>query len=62
MFFSKLMFTKHGPLAKVWLAAHQQKVTKSTVVSANIEESVHDIVDPSAPLALRLSGQVRLLI
>ena len=53
--------TNKGPLAKVWLAAHERKLTKAQLLETNIERSVKDIVDQdAAPLALRLSGQLLL--
>lgn len=39
MFFSSLLFTKRGSLAKVWLAAHHQdkRLSKTVVLTTNIE-------------------------
>lgn len=60
MFYSNFVFTKKGPLAKVWLAAHQadRKLTKSFVLDTNIEDSAKRILKPTAPLAIRLSAQL----
>ena len=62
MFYSETLLSKTGPLARVWLAANlERKVTKTHVLDQNIESSVNAIVDQgSAPLALRLSGQLLL--
>lgn len=61
MFFSKFMFVKKGALSRVWLAAHEQKkLTRHIILNTSINESVNTIVDPGAPLALRLSGQLLL--
>lgn len=62
MFYSETLLSKTGPLARVWLAANlERKVSKSAVLDQNIESSVNAIVDQgSAPLALRLSGQLLL--
>ncbi|KAI9199399.1 Rec8 like protein-domain-containing protein [Polychytrium aggregatum] len=63
MFFSENLFTKKGPLAKVWLAAvWERKLSKSQFIQTNIQSSVSAIVggDGQAPMALRLSGQLLL--
>jgi cohesin complex subunit SCC1 len=61
MFYSKFMFVKKGPLSKVWIAAHfQRKLTKTLVQGTDINISAKSILDPSTPLALRLSGQLLL--
>ena len=62
MFYSETLLAKTGPLARVWLSANvERKLSKSHVLSSNIGDSVHAIVDRGqAPLALRLSGQLLL--
>ena len=62
MFYSETLLAKTGPLARVWLSANvERKLSKSHVLSSNINDSVNAIVDRGqAPLALRLSGQLLL--
>lgn len=61
MFYSKFMFVKKGPLSKVWLAAHfHRKLNKLMVQGTDICLSAKSVLDPAAPLALRLSGQLLL--
>ena len=62
MFYSETLLSKTGPLARVWLSANiERKLSKSSVLTSNIESSVNAIVEPGqAPLALRLSGQLLL--
>lgn len=61
MFYSKFMFVKKGPLAKVWLAAHfHRKLNKQMVQGTDINLSCKSILEPQAPLALRLTGQLLL--
>lgn len=61
-FFSATLFSKKGVLGKIWLAGNHwdKQVTKKDVEKTNIETSVSDIVSPSEPLALRISGQLLL--
>lgn len=61
MFYSNFMFVKKGPLSKIWLAAHfYRKLTKHLVLGTDINISAKSILDPTSPLALRLSGQLLL--
>lgn len=62
MFYSETLLSKTGPLAKTWLAANlERKLTKTHIMQSNIESSVNAIVDQgTAPMALRLSGQLLL--
>mmetsp|Transcript_13420 Transcript_13420/g.26315 ORF Transcript_13420/g.26315 Transcript_13420/m.26315 type:complete len:530 (+) Transcript_13420:71-1660(+) len=61
MFFSQYIVVNKGPLNKVWLAAHmQKKLTKNFVIEIDIVDNVKTLLDPSTPLALRLSGQLLL--
>ncbi|KAK9468249.1 Rec8 like protein-domain-containing protein [Lipomyces arxii] len=62
MFYSDVLLSKKGPLARVWLAANlERKLSKAQFLQTDIEKSVGAIVgDDVAPMALRLSGQLLL--
>ena len=62
MFYSETLLSKTGPLARVWLSANlERKLSKTHIIQSNIESSVNAIVDQgTAPMALRLSGQLLL--
>jgi len=61
MFYAQNILTKKGPLAKIWLAAHMQnKLTKAMVYSTDVDQSCEKIIQPEAPLALRLSSNLML--
>jgi cohesin complex subunit SCC1 len=61
MFYSQYILARKGPLGKIWLAAHfEKKLTKSQVFATDITESVNSIVNPTVPLALRVSGHLML--
>lgn len=62
MFYSETLLSKTGPLARVWLSANlERKLSKTHILQSNIESSVSAIVDQgTAPMALRLSGQLLL--
>ncbi len=62
MFYSETLLSKTGPLARVWLSANlERKLSKTHILQSNIENSVSAIVDQgTAPMALRLSGQLLL--
>ena len=61
MFYSQVILARKGPLGKIWLAAHwDKKLTKNQIFSTDISDSVDKIVNPSAPLALRVSGHLML--
>ena len=61
MFYSQVILARKGPLGKIWLAAHwDKKLTKQNVFSCDITESVENILNPTAPLALRVSGHLML--
>ncbi|CAM9874071.1 unnamed protein product, partial [Heterosigma akashiwo] len=61
MFYSQYILAKKGPLGKVWLAAHwDKKLTKIQIFSTDIVESADSIVNPTVPLALRVSGHLLL--
>lgn len=41
MLLSELILSKRGPLAKVWIAAHQErKLSKQATLGVDVEESV----------------------
>lgn len=61
MFYSQHVLAKKGPLGKVWLASvWPKRLTKTQIFQADIVSYVDNIVNPSAPLALRLSGHLML--
>jgi cohesin complex subunit SCC1 len=62
MFYSQVILAKKGPLAKVWLAAHwgDKKLARPQIFATDISQSCSDIMNPSVPLALRLSGHLLL--
>jgi N terminus of Rad21 / Rec8 like protein len=62
MFYSSLILTKKGPLAKVWLAAHwgDKKLNRPQIFGTDITQVVDSIVAPPVPLALRMSGHLLL--
>lgn len=61
MFYSQVILARKGPLGKIWLAAHwDKKLTKHHIFSCDITESVENILNPTAPLALRVSGHLML--
>lgn len=62
MFYSDIILSKRGPLAKVWLAAHaERRLSKSQLIHTDIEQSVATIIgEDGGPMALRLSGQLLL--
>lgn len=61
MFYSQVILARKGPLGKIWLAAHwDKKLTKQNIFSCDITESVDSILNPTAPLALRVSGHLML--
>jgi cohesin complex subunit SCC1 len=47
-----------GNLSRVWLAAHDKRVSKPTITQLDVSELADEIRDPATPLALRLSGQL----
>ena len=62
MFYSQIILAKKGPLAKVWLAAHNWNDKKlggrPQIFATDIAASVDSIVHPTVPLALRVSGHL----
>nr|XP_043611727.1 sister chromatid cohesion 1 protein 3 [Erigeron canadensis] len=61
MFYSHNLLAKKGPLGTVWCAAHlQNRLKKSNYITINIPSTVEQIMNPQAPIALRLSGHLLL--
>lgn len=61
MFYSTQILGRKGPLGIVWMAAHHERIHKQLVDSTSIPSTVDTLLDgDSAPLALRLSGQLLL--
>ncbi len=61
MFYSQMILARKGPLGKIWMACHHdKKVTKNMVFSTDITDSVESVLNPAAPLALRVSGHLML--
>uniref|UniRef100_A0A061S4Z0 Cohesin complex subunit SCC1 n=1 Tax=Tetraselmis sp. GSL018 TaxID=582737 RepID=A0A061S4Z0_9CHLO len=61
MFYSTQILAKKGPLGTIWIAAHlERRLKRQQVFETSITASVDSIINPDAPLALRLSGQLLL--
>ncbi|ELK35524.1 Double-strand-break repair protein rad21-like protein 1 [Myotis davidii] len=61
MFYTHVLMSKRGPLAKIWLAAHwEKKVTKAHVSECNLEIIIEKIISPKVKIALRTSGHLLL--
>ncbi|EDR21624.1 cohesin subunit rad21, putative [Entamoeba dispar SAW760] len=61
MFYSQVVLTKKGPLAKVWIAAHWEgKLTKQQILAIDLKEAVNAVANPEIPIALRISGHLLL--
>ncbi|XP_040602408.1 double-strand-break repair protein rad21-like protein 1 isoform X2 [Mesocricetus auratus] len=61
MFYTHVLMSKRGPLAKIWLAAHwEKKLTKAHVFECNIEITIQKILSPKVKIALRTSGHLLL--
>jgi len=61
MFYSQVILARKGPLGKIWLAAHyDKKLTKSQIFTTDLVDSVESVLNPAAPLALRVSGHLML--
>ncbi|XP_022264918.1 double-strand-break repair protein rad21-like protein 1 isoform X4 [Canis lupus baileyi] len=47
MFYTHVLMSKRGPLAKIWLAAHwEKKLTKAHVFECNLEITIEKIISP----------------
>jgi hypothetical protein len=61
MFYSEVILARKGPLGKIWLAAHfDKKLTRNQIFTTDISQSVESILNPTSPLALRVSGHLML--
>ncbi|KAM8776503.1 double-strand-break repair protein rad21-like protein 1 [Rhynchonycteris naso] len=61
MFYTNVLMSKRGPLAKIWLAAHwEKKVTRTHVAECNLEITIKKILSPKVKIALRTSGHLLL--
>ncbi|XP_039093730.1 double-strand-break repair protein rad21-like protein 1 isoform X1 [Hyaena hyaena] len=61
MFYTHVLMSKRGPLAKIWLAAHwEKKLTKAHVFECNLEITIERIISPKVKIALRTSGHLLL--
>ncbi|XP_073930588.1 double-strand-break repair protein rad21-like protein 1 isoform X1 [Castor canadensis] len=61
MFYTHVLMSKRGPLAKIWLAAHwEKKLTKAHVFECNLEITIKKIISPKVKIALRTSGHLLL--
>ncbi|XP_041526423.1 double-strand-break repair protein rad21-like protein 1 [Microtus oregoni] len=61
MFYTHVLMSKRGPLAKIWLAAHwEKKLTKAHVFECNLEITIQKILSPKVKIALRTSGHLLL--
>ncbi|XP_004612740.2 double-strand-break repair protein rad21-like protein 1 [Sorex araneus] len=61
MFYTQVLMSKRGPLAKIWLAAHwEKKLTKAHVFECNLEITIEKILSPKVKIALRTSGHLLL--
>lgn len=61
MFYSEVILARKGPLGKIWLAAHfDKKLTRNQIFATDISSSVESVLNPTSPLALRVSGHLML--
>ncbi|XP_048203393.1 double-strand-break repair protein rad21-like protein 1 isoform X2 [Perognathus longimembris pacificus] len=61
MFYTHVLMSRRGPLAKIWLAAHwEKKLTKAHVFQCNLDISIKKITSPKVKIALRTSGHLLL--
>ncbi|XP_070328591.1 double-strand-break repair protein rad21-like protein 1 isoform X2 [Odocoileus virginianus] len=61
MFYTHVLMSKRGPLAKIWLAAHwEKKLTKAHIFECNLEITIEKILSPKVKIALRTSGHLLL--
>ncbi|KAM4842492.1 double-strand-break repair protein rad21-like protein 1 isoform 2-T4 [Thomomys bottae] len=61
MFYTHVLMSRRGPLAKIWLAAHwEKKLTKAHVFQCNLDISIKKITSPKMKIALRTSGHLLL--
>ena len=59
MFYSHAILAKSGAFAHIWLAATwEKKLSKAHIFSTDVASVVESIMNPTAPLALRLSANL----
>ncbi|XP_063064544.1 double-strand-break repair protein rad21-like protein 1 isoform X2 [Engraulis encrasicolus] len=58
-FYTHLLTSHRGTLAKIWLACHwEKKLTKAQVFECNLEAAIQDIICPQFKIGLRTSGHL----
>ncbi|WPT17702.1 Sister chromatid cohesion 1 protein 4 [Picochlorum sp. SENEW3] len=62
MFYSSQLLSRKTPLGICWIASHSEskRLKRTQVFEFSISQSCDSIINPEAPLALRLSGQLLL--
>ena len=62
MFYSSQLLSRKTPLGICWLASHSEskRLKRTQIFEFSISQSCDSIINPEAPLALRLSGQLLL--
>ena len=51
MFYNQLVFAKHGPLSRIWLAAHwDKKLSRRQILDSDIQDAVNQVIRPSVCL------------
>ncbi|OTF71996.1 Rad21/Rec8 N terminus domain containing protein [Euroglyphus maynei] len=56
MFFVPDILTRKGPLSVVWLAAHyDRKLTKTQIISSNIDDLIDIITSTNIKISLRIT-------
>lgn len=62
MFYSSQLLSRKTPLGICWLASHSdsKRLKRTQIFEFSISQSCDSIINPEAPLALRLSGQLLL--
>lgn len=55
MFYNLVTFSRHGPLAKIWLAAHwEKKLTRQQILESNLDAAVQQVIRPT----VRTEGEI----
>ncbi|PAV63546.1 hypothetical protein WR25_07697 isoform B [Diploscapter pachys] len=61
MFYNLVTFSRHGPLAKIWLAAHwEKKLTRQQILESNLDAAVQQVIRPTAKISLRTTSHLLL--
>lgn len=56
MFYTHVLMSKRGPLAKIWLAAHwEKKLTKAHVSECDLEIIIEKIISPKVCSCLNIA-------